>query len=126
LRRNSTKGLRQTSFKKLFWATNDVDLHEWLFVMKWLLLAVSLLALWVSFNALYMVPGRYTAFNFEVAGIGIAIGILTALLSGKRFVDVDRGRRTKKAIMLTPPLVLCTFILLVFCVMAGLKIIASG
>ena len=91
--------------------------------MKWLPFAVSLFALWVSFNALFMAPGpRYRTFDFQVAGVGIAVGILTAWLSGKRFVVANRARSTKGAIMLTPPVVLCTFILFVFGAMAVLKI----
>lgn len=93
--------------------------------MKWLLFAVSLFALWVSFNALYMLPGRYAAFNFEVAGFGIVIGILTAWLSGKRFADADRPKRKKRPIMQTPPMVLCTFILVIFCAIGLLTFMAS-
>ena len=92
--------------------------------MKWLLFAISLFALWVAFNALFMLPGRYTAFNFELAAAGIVIGIATAWLSGKRFVDT--GRRGKRgALMQAPPVVLCTFILVIFCAIGILKVVAS-
>jgi len=93
--------------------------------MKWLLFAVSLFALFVSFNALYMLPGRYAAFNFDLAGFGTLIGILTAWLSGKRFADSDRPRRKKRTIIQTPPVALCTFILVIFCAMGLLKFMAS-
>jgi len=91
--------------------------------MKWILFAASLFALWVSFNALFMLPGRYAAFNFEVAGAGVTIGILTAWLSGKRFTDAERSKRRRRTIMQTPPVVVCTFILFVFCAMGLLKVI---
>jgi uncharacterized membrane protein YidH (DUF202 family) len=93
--------------------------------MKWLLFAVSLFTLWVSFNALFMLPGRYTAFNFELAGVGIAVGILAAWLSGKRFTDSDPRKRNRGKIMQTPPVVLCIFILVIFCAMGALKVMAS-
>jgi uncharacterized membrane protein YidH (DUF202 family) len=66
-------------------------------------------------------PGRYTAFNFELAGAGITVGILTALLSGKRFADADQRERRKAAMTLARPVVLCTFILFVFCVIGVLN-----
>src|ERR1700677_4665779 len=89
--------------------------------MKWVLFALSLFALWVSFNALYMLPGRYTAFNFELAGAGITVGILTAWLSGKRFATADEPKRKQRTIMQTPPVVLCTFVLVIFCAMGILR-----
>ena len=70
--------------------------------MKWPLFVISLFALWVAFNALYMLPGRYTAFNFELAAIGIGVGILTAWLSGRRFAEADSRRRKRGAIMQSP------------------------
>lgn len=93
--------------------------------MKWLLFAISLFALWVSFNALYMLPGRYSAFNFELAAVGIAVGIAAAWLSGKRFADADQRKRKKGTIMQAPPVVLCAFILIIFCVMGVLKSMSS-
>jgi membrane associated rhomboid family serine protease len=82
--------------------------------MKWLLFALSLFALWVAFNALFMLPGRYTAFNFELAAAGIVIGIVTAWLSGKRFIDTGHRRGKRGALMQAPPVLLCTFILVIF------------
>ena len=92
--------------------------------MKWLFFAFSLFCLWVAFNALYMLPGKYTPFNFELAGTGIGIGILTAWLSGKRFV-VAEPKRQRSSIVQSPPVVLCIFILIIFCVIGLLKFAAS-
>jgi hypothetical protein len=92
--------------------------------MKWILFAISLFALWVAFNALFMAPGRYSAFNFEVAGAGIVIGVLLAWISGKRFLVAEPKRTLEAAIMKTPPMVLCMFILFVFCAIGVVKLMA--
>jgi membrane associated rhomboid family serine protease len=92
--------------------------------MKWILFAISLFVLWVAFNALFMAPGPYSAFKFEVAGVGIALGVLTAWLSGKRFADAEPKRRRSAAIMKAPPVVLCIFILFVFCAIGVVKFMA--
>ena len=93
--------------------------------MKWPLFVISLFALWVAFDALYMLPGRYTAFNFELAAVGIGVGILTAWLSGRRFAEADSRRRKRGAIMQAPPVVACIVVLVVFSAIALLKITAS-
>ena len=88
-----------------------------------LLFALSLLALWFAFNALFMAPGSYRAFSFEVAGIGIAIGVMAAWVSSKRFART--GHETGLgAILKAPPMVLCIFILFVFCAIRVIKLIA--
>jgi hypothetical protein len=92
--------------------------------MKWLLFAFSLFSLWVAFNALYMLPGKYTALNFELAGTGIGIGILTAWLSGKRFVEAE-PKRPRASLLQSPPVVLCVFILTIFCVIGLFKFVLS-
>lgn len=92
--------------------------------MKWILFAISLFALWVAFNALFMAPGRYSAFNFEVAGVGILVGITLAWVSGKRFADAEPKRRRSGAILKAPPMVLCIFILFVFCTIGVIKLMA--
>lgn len=92
--------------------------------MKWLLFEVSLFTLWVAFNALFMAPGRYHAFNFEVAGIGIAVRVMTAWLSGKKFVRTEQKTPSGAAIMKAPPMLLCVFILLLFCAIGALKLLA--
>jgi membrane associated rhomboid family serine protease len=93
--------------------------------MKWLLFAISLFALWVAFNALYMLPGPYTAFNFELAAAGIGVGTLTAWLSGKRFTHTERRKRRSSALMKAPPVVLLIFILVIFCAIGILRFLAS-
>ncbi len=89
--------------------------------MKWLLFAVSLLGLWIAFNSLFMIPGPYSAINFELAGIGTVVGVLLAWISSRRFVDSEPKSST---IMKAPPMVLCVFILLVFCAIGIMKFIA--
>lgn len=92
--------------------------------MKWLLFAVSLFTLWVAFNALFMASGRYHAFNFEVAGIGIALGVMTAWLSSKKFMRTERETSRGAAVLKAPPVLFCIFILLLFCAMGALKVVA--
>ncbi|MBV8207819.1 MAG: hypothetical protein JO041_13580 [Acidobacteria bacterium] len=92
--------------------------------MKWLLFVISLFALWVAFNALYMVPGRYDAFRLEFAGGSITVGILAAWLSGRRFAKSDASKPRTGAILQAPPVVLCIFILAIFCAMAVMKFMA--
>jgi hypothetical protein len=89
--------------------------------MKWLLFAVSLLGLWIAFNSLFMLPGQYSAINFVLAGIGIVVGVLLAWISGRHFVGTELKIST---IMKAPPMVLCVFILLIFCAIGIMKFIA--
>ena len=92
--------------------------------MKWVLFAISLFALWVAFNALFMLPGQYSAFNFELAGSGIVAGILLAWVSSKGFLASEPKRLRNTAIMKAPPMVLCIFILIVFCAIGVIKFMA--
>ncbi|HKD79726.1 MAG TPA: hypothetical protein VKH81_08535 [Candidatus Angelobacter sp.] len=87
--------------------------------MKWVLFAISLYTLWVSFNALFMMPGHYTAFEFEAAAVGITIGIATAWLSSKKFADGSKSR--KKTVLMQIPMLLCILALVIFCVLGALK-----
>jgi uncharacterized membrane protein YidH (DUF202 family) len=92
--------------------------------MKWLLFLLSVFAMWVAFNSLFMLPGHYSAFNFELAGLCIGVGVLLAWVSGKRFVDASPKRRRRAAVMEAPPMVLCAFILLVFIAIGVVKFMA--
>ena len=92
--------------------------------MKWLLFAISLFALWFAFNLLFMVPGHYSAITVGLAAGGIIVGLSMAWLSGKRFVGGEAKTRRSVAIMKAPPMVLCIFILFVFCAMGALKLLA--
>ena len=92
--------------------------------MKWILFALSLLALWIAFNSLFMLPGRYSAFNFELAAAGIIAGVLLAWISSRRFVAVGPRAHRSAAVMKAPPMVLCIFILFVFCAIGAIKLVA--
>ena len=91
--------------------------------MKWILFALSLLALWVAFNSLFMLPGQYSAFNFELAGVGVIAGVVLAWISSKQFVAAE-PKRHRGAIMKAPPMVLCIFIVFVFCAIGVIKFVA--
>jgi hypothetical protein len=91
--------------------------------MKWLLFGTSLFALWVAFNALFMLSGPYSTFNFVVAAVGVCVGVFMAWLSSKRFVEAQPKRR-RTAIMQAPPMALCFFILFLLCSMGVLKLLA--
>ena len=92
--------------------------------MKWFLFALSLLGLWIAFNSLFMLPGQYSAFNFALAGVGVGVGVLLAWISSKRFVDAEPKTNRSAAILQAPPMVLCAFILLVFCAIGFVKRVA--
>jgi hypothetical protein len=91
--------------------------------MRWLLFAISLVALWFAFNLLFMVPGNYSAAIFGMAGAGIVVGALTAWLSAKRFAAAGTGTRIAE-IVKAPPMVLCIFILCIFCAIGAVKFLA--
>ncbi len=92
--------------------------------MKWLLFAISFFALWFAFNLLFMVPGRYSAITVALAAGGIIVGLSMAWLSGKRFVGAESERHRSAAILKAPPMVLCIFILFVFCAIGVIKFMA--
>jgi hypothetical protein len=92
--------------------------------MRWLLFAISLVALWFAFNLLFMVPGNYSATTFGLAGAGIVVGAVTAWLSGKRFAVAGTSSNRLTEIVKTPPMVLCIFILCIFCAIGVVKFLA--
>jgi hypothetical protein len=92
--------------------------------MKWILFGISVFALWVAFNALFMLPGPYSAFNFDAAAVGMAVGVLMAWLSSKRFVEAQ-PRRQRTAVLQAPPMIVCLFVLFLLCAMGALKLLAS-
>ena len=61
--------------------------------MKWVLFALSLFALWVTFNALFMLPGRYTAFNFELAGLSRSHNWAACNLKPRPRLDISPPHR---------------------------------
>jgi hypothetical protein len=83
--------------------------------MRWLLFSASLFANWVAFNLLFMVPGRYTSTKAGIVAALIGLAVGTAWLSARRFIDTRLKRQNLAALWQTPPLLLCTFILVVMC-----------
>ena len=73
--------------------------------MKWIYLGLTILCLWVAFNALFMLPGNYDAFSFWAAGIAIVISVSCAILGGRRFVAAEGGQRRGRRIWFTPPMI---------------------
>jgi hypothetical protein len=83
--------------------------------MKWLFFLVSLLALLVANNALFWLPGHYDWFNFVAAGIAIALAVLFAWLSSRRFAMAGSTvRPTWKTLAKAPPATICIVVLLLF------------
>jgi hypothetical protein len=76
--------------------------------MKWLYLALTVLSLWVAFNALFMLPGKYDAFNFWAAAVAILFAISSAWLGSRKFVNTEsRSRRRFGSLWRTPPTIVC-------------------
>lgn len=48
--------------------------------MKWIFFFVSLSALFVANNGLFLLPGHYDFFNFVAAGVAIFLAVLFALV----------------------------------------------
>ena len=51
----------------------------------WLLFLIALLFLWVAFNALFMVPGKYDSFTINTAALSMVLALLAAWGSAKLF-----------------------------------------
>jgi hypothetical protein len=92
--------------------------------MRWLLFGISLFALWFAFNVLFMVPGSYSATIIGLAAIGIAVGAVAAWFSGRQFALAWGRNQQPREVVKAPPVVLCIFILCVFCVMGIIKVMA--
>ena len=93
--------------------------------MKWLFFLLSLLALFVANNALFWLPGHYDWFNFVAAGIAIALAVLFAWLSSRRFaMSGSTIRPTWKTIAKAPPATICIFVLLLFLTVGLMKFVA--
>jgi hypothetical protein len=92
--------------------------------MRWLLFGISLFALWFAFNVLFMLPGNYSAAIFGLAAIGIAVGVAAAWFSGRQFTRAWGRNQHPGEVVKAPPVVLCIFVLCVFCVMGIVKVIA--
>lgn len=76
--------------------------------MKWLYFALTIISLWVTFNALFMLPGNYDAFNFSAAAVAILFAISFAWLGGRKFMNTNSRRRRKyRSLWATPPSIVC-------------------
>ena len=83
--------------------------------MKWLLLLLSLMALFVANNALFWLPGKYDWFNFVAAGLAILIAGVLAWFSSKRFAATTVGAHaSSKNVVMAPPMAIYLFVLLIF------------
>jgi hypothetical protein len=92
--------------------------------MRWLFSILTVLCLWVAFNALFMLSGRYDAFNFLAAGISIAIAIVCAWFGGRRFISgMATKRRAAGSVWTSPPMVICVTGLVVIALAALLRVI---
>ena len=85
----------------------------------WVLFLITLLFLWVAFNALFMVPGRhvgqYDTFGVSVAVVSIVVASLVAWASGRLFMSARyRGKKTRSGVLSTPPMLACVAVLLIF------------
>jgi hypothetical protein len=81
----------------------------------WLLFLINLFFLWVAFNALFMLPGRYDTFVVSMAVVSIAIALLVAWASGKLFLSAKHGDRdAHNGVLSTPPMIVCIVMLLFF------------
>jgi len=87
--------------------------------MKWVLLALSLYALLVAYNVLFLVPGNYDEFNFVAAGAAISVAAVLAWFSGRKFA---KKQATWKELMSTPPVVIWTFVVVVMGCVGILKL----
>jgi hypothetical protein len=100
-------------------ASNIVNKRVGLQVIAVVLLVAALFAFWVAFNALFMLPGRYSAINFVIAGMGISSGGLLSLLS-KRLL---RSRAEEHAVAATKfPTAICLVLIFACCAIALIAI----
>jgi hypothetical protein len=80
-----------------------------------LLFALSIVCLWVSFNALFMVPGPYDSTTNTIAGAGIVAALGFAAASGKQFIAATTSRRIRpRRLWSTTPVIAWLVIVLVF------------
>jgi formate hydrogenlyase subunit 3/multisubunit Na+/H+ antiporter MnhD subunit len=80
---------------------------------------------WFTFNVLFMLPGPYSVTIFGLAGIGIAAGVAAAWFSGRQFMLAWGRNQLPAEVVKAPPVVLCIFILCLFCVMGVIKVVAA-
>ena len=93
-------------------------------MVKWVLFLISLLALFVANNALFLMPGEYSWFNAVSAAIAISIAAVLAWFSSKGFVKSaspsDAGWRR---VVGAPPALVWIIVVLWFCALGVMKII---
>lgn len=92
--------------------------------MGWLFSGLTVLCLWVSFNALFMLPGQYDAFNFWAAGISIALATVCAWFGSRKFVSrMSAKRRRARSMWAAPPMVICITGLAIIALAALLRVV---
>jgi NADH:ubiquinone oxidoreductase subunit 6 (subunit J) len=87
-----------------------------------LLFVLSIFCLWVSFNGLFMLPGKYdvTIVTMVIGAIAVAFGF--AIASGKQFIAAStRSNDRSRRLWSTPPVIFWCVVVLVFGGMLLLK-----
>src|SRR5579885_1218784 len=63
--------------------------------MRWLLFVLELFLLFVTFNALFMLPGAVNWFTFVAPCVGISLSAVCAWFSAKKFLGFQPKRQMK-------------------------------
>lgn len=95
-----------------------------MFVMiRWALLVVEMPLIWVVLNSLFLVPGPYNGSrSVIIVGAAVLAGIV-AWASGRMFRAEKEAVKSAKLVH-TPPIVICTFVLVVAAGVIGLIALA--
>jgi hypothetical protein len=74
-----------------------------------LLFFISLFLLWVTFNALFMLPGQWDAFLVSMAAFSAVSAFLISIRSGKLLLPASRNSRSRadRSVFSTFPVVFC-------------------
>jgi len=81
-----------------------------------LLFVLSIFCLWVGFNGLFMVPGKYDATVVSIVIVALALAFGFALASGKQFVAAARPVAVKahRTVFSTMPMIVWFVVVLAF------------
>jgi ribose/xylose/arabinose/galactoside ABC-type transport system permease subunit len=87
-----------------------------------LLLVLSVFFLWVSFNGLFMLPGKYNLTVVSMVVVSVALAFGFAFASGRQFLSVRNSVRTKpRSVWSTTPMVVWFMVVVLFVGMLILK-----
>lgn len=92
--------------------------------MKWTLFGISLIALFVANNALFMVPEKYDWFTAVAVTSAICVAGICAWFGGKRFAAAAFDKPTWKQVVMSPPAVVWIFVIVLFCLVGLSKFVA--